>query len=80
MFYGSSPSDAQQFTGGSVFVVGGANSAGQAAVHLSRYAAQVTVVYRGTSLGAGMSQYLLDEIEAQENISVKCSTQVVGGG
>ena len=80
VFYGSSPSDAQQFTGGSVFVVGGANSAGQAAVHLSRYAAQVTVVYRGTSLGAGMSQYLLDEIEAQENISVKCSTQVVGGG
>ena len=40
----------------------------------------MTVVYRGTSLGAGMSQYLLDEIEAQENISVKCSTQVVGGG
>ena len=44
-----------------------------------RYAAQVTVVYRGRS-SAGMSQYLLDEIEAQGNISVKCSTQVVGGG
>ena len=68
VFYGSSPSDAQQFTGGNVFVVGAANSAGQAAVHLSRYAAQVTLVCRGASLGAGMSQYLLDEIEAQENI------------
>ena len=79
VFYGSSPSDAQQFTGGEVFVVGGANSAGQAAVHLSRYAARVTLVYRGTSLAAGMSQYLLDEIEAQENISVRLSTQVVGG-
>lgn len=79
VFYGSSPSDAQQFTDGEVFIVGGANSAGQAAVHLSRYAASVTLVYRGTSLGAGMSQYLLDEIEAQENIAVRLSTQVVGG-
>ena len=77
VFYGSSPSDAQQFTGGDVFVVGAANSAGQAAVHLSRYAAQVTLVCRGTSLGARMSQYLLDEIEAQENIVDQVSTQVV---
>ncbi len=79
VFYGSSPSDAQQFTGGDVFVVGAANSAGQAAVHLSRYAARVTVVCRG-ALRARMSQYLLDEIEAQGNIFVKEATQVVGGG
>ena len=80
VFYGSSPSEARQFTGASVFVVGGANSAGQAAVHLSRYAAQVTLVFRGTSLAASMSQYLLEEIEAKENIDVRLSTQVVDGG
>ena len=65
VYYGSSPSEARQFTGGSVFVVGGANSAGQAAVHLARYAASVTLVCRGASLSSSMSQYLLDEIERQ---------------
>ena len=48
VFYGASPTDGQQFAGGRVFVVGGGNSAGQAAVHLSRYAAEVTLVVRGT--------------------------------
>ena len=71
VFYGSSPSEARQFTGGHVFVVGGANSAGQAAVHLARYAASVTLVCRGASLADGMSQYLLDEIGGKENISVR---------
>ena len=77
VFYGSSPSEARQFTGASVFVVGGANSAGQAAVHMSRYAAKVTLLVRGRSLAAGMSQYLLDEIEGKENIAVRVSTEVV---
>jgi len=79
VFYGSSPSDAQQFTGGSVFIVGAANSAGQAAAHLSRYAASVTLVCRRPAADA-MSQYLLDEIEGKENIQVRTSTQVVDGG
>ena len=65
MFYGSSPSEARQFTGGHVFIVGGANSAGQAAVHLARYAASVTLVCRGASLSQTMSQYLLEEIRRQ---------------
>ncbi len=77
VFYGSSPSEARQFTGADVFVVGGANSAGQAAVHLSRYAAKVTILVRGQSLASSMSQYLLDEIEAKENIDVRSSTEVV---
>jgi len=77
VFYGSSPSEARQFTGASVFMVGGANSAGQAAVHLSRYAAKVTLLVRGQSLAAGMSQYLLDEIAGKENIDVRTSTEVV---
>jgi thioredoxin reductase (NADPH) len=80
VFYGSSPADAREFTGGDVFVVGGANSAGQAAVHLSRYAARVTLLCRGTSIAAGMSQYLVEEIESKQNIEVRTSTQVVGGG
>ena len=77
--YGSSPSEARQFSGGSVFVVGGANSAGQAAVHLARYAADVTLVCR-RSLSATMSQYLLDEIRGKENIHVREGTEVVDAG
>ena len=79
VFYGASPSDAQQFTGGDVFVVGGGNSAGQAAVHLSRYAANVTLLVRGSNLSSTMSQYLLDEIEAVRNVDVRLSTEVVDG-
>jgi thioredoxin reductase (NADPH) len=77
VFYGSSPSEARQFTGASVFVVGGANSAGQAALHLSRYAAKVTLLVRGASLAASMSQYLLEEIAGRTNIDVRLSTEVV---
>ena len=77
VFYGSSPSEARQFTGANVYVVGGANSAGQAAVHLSRYAARVTLLCRGESLAASMSQYLIDEIDGKENIDVRLTTEVV---
>jgi thioredoxin reductase (NADPH) len=79
VFYGSSPSEAQQFTGGHVYVVGGGNSAGQAAVHLSRYAESVTMVVRAGSLAWTMSQYLRDEIDATDNIDVLVSTEVVDG-
>ena len=77
VFYGSSPSEARQFTGGNVYVVGGANSAGQAAVHLARYAKNVTLVVRGPSLEASMSRYLIDEIEGNEKIDVLVRTEVV---
>jgi len=79
VFYGASPSEARQFTGGHVFVVGGANSAGQAAVHLSRYASSVTLVHRGASLEAGMSRYLIDEIRSKPSIEVRLTTEVVDG-
>jgi thioredoxin reductase (NADPH) len=79
VFYGSSPSDAQQFTGAEVFVIGAANSGGQAASHLSRYAARVTILCRGDAPRA-MSQYLLDEVNAKDNIEIRMSTQVVDGG
>lgn len=76
--YGSSPSEARQFTGENVFIVGAANSAGQAAVHLSRYAASVTLVCRGPAVSTTMSQYLIEEITGKENIHVRNRTQVVG--
>jgi thioredoxin reductase (NADPH) len=80
VFYGSSPSDARQLAGGDVFVVGAANSAGQAAVHLSRYARSVTILCRGDSLSASMSQYLIEEIEATPNVDVRLRTFAVAGG
>ena len=76
VFYGSSPSEARQFTSGDVFVVGGANSAGQAAIHLARYAANVTLLCR-SAIEKSMSQYLIDEIEAKANIHVRSATEVV---
>ena len=62
-----------------MYVVGGANSAGQAVVHLSSYAASVTLLYRGSSLETGMSRYLIDEIESKPNVAVRLGTRVVGG-
>ncbi len=58
--------------------MGGGNSAGQAAVYLSRFAEHVTVLIRGASIGAGMSAYLVNQIEAAENITVRTNTNVVG--
>jgi thioredoxin reductase (NADPH) len=56
--------------------VGGANSAGQAAVHLARYAEQVTLLVRGDSLAESMSAYLLEELERPGNITVRLHTEV----
>ena len=66
--------------GREVYVVGGANSAGQAAMHLSRYASRVTMLVRGDSLTRSMSDYLIQEIEAAQNVDVRCHTQVIDGG
>jgi thioredoxin reductase (NADPH) len=76
VYYGSSPSEAQLFTDQSVYIVGGANSAGQAAVHLARYARQVTLLVRGASLSSTMSRYLIDEIDGNEKIEIAVSTEV----
>jgi thioredoxin reductase (NADPH) len=80
VFYGGSASEAPGLGGREAYVTGGGNSAGQAALHLARYARQVTVVVRAPSLGAGMSHYLVREIEAAPNITVRTGTAVVGGG
>ena len=76
VFYGATTSEHNAFAGEPVFIAGGANSAGQAAVNLARYAQQVTIVIRGESLAARMSQYLIDEITATANIKVRTSTQI----
>ena len=76
VFYGATASESSAFAGEHVFIAGGANSAGQAAVNLARYARQVTIVIRGGSLAARMSQYLIDEIGATANIDVRASTQI----
>jgi thioredoxin reductase (NADPH) len=79
VFYGAAASEAKAVQGSEVFVVGGANSAGQAAVHLAKYAAQVTVLVRGRSLADSMSEYLIREIDAAPNIAVRCRVAVTGG-
>src|ERR671915_1715504 len=63
VFYGAAASEAQSMEGQAVYVVGGANSAGQAAMHLSKYASRVTMLVRGSSLESSMSDYLIQEIE-----------------
>ena len=79
VFYGGPVSEAPALSGKEAYVVGGGNSAGQAVLHLARYASQVTLVVRGQSLQAGMSHYLIQEIEATPNLDVRTDTEVVGG-
>jgi thioredoxin reductase (NADPH) len=79
VFYGPAVAEAQALTNQRVFVAGGGNSAGQAALHLANYAEHVAVVVRGDSLTASMSEYLIKEIDATANIEVRVRTEVMGG-
>ena len=80
VYYGANVSEAHGLMGAHTVIVGGGNSAGQAALHLQRYAADVTIVIRTPDLSATMSRYLIDEIEASDTISVVGDVEVVGGG
>ncbi len=76
VYYGAAPAEAAAYDGEHVYVVGGANSAGQAAMMLSRFAGEVTMIIRGDNLEARMSQYLVDQINANPKIDVRFHTQV----
>ena len=80
VYYGASVSEAHGLAGLRVVVLGGGNSAGQAVLHLARYAAHVRLVVRGAALSEAMSQYLVDEILANDAITVHTGSEVVGGG
>ena len=78
IYYGGATTEAPFYRGERVLVVGGGNSAGQAAVYLGRFAEHVTVLIRSGSIASGMSAYLVDQIEAAENITVRVNTTVTG--
>jgi thioredoxin reductase (NADPH) len=80
VFYGAVTSEAVAMQGQDVFIVGGGNSAGQAAVHLARFARRVTLLVRSGSPAASMSEYLVHELEACANVEVRLNTQVIDGG
>jgi thioredoxin reductase (NADPH) len=79
VFYGASPAEARHVSGQSVYVVGAGNSAGQAALHLAKWADRVTLVVRGGNLERSMSTYLIEEIAASANVEVLLQTRVVDG-
>jgi thioredoxin reductase (NADPH) len=76
LYYGAAITEALGVRGEKVFVVGAGNSAGQAALHLARYAARVTMLVRGRSLGESMSQYLVDRLEHTENIVIRTRASI----
>ncbi len=77
LFYGSAVTEASACAGDDIFIVGGANSAGQAAVFLARHARRVTVLVRADSLEKSMSHYLIRQIDEIPNIEVRVTTEVV---
>jgi len=79
VFYGAAASEAPAMRGRNVFVAGGGNSAGQAALHMARWARQVTILVRAKSLAASMSDYLIRQIDAAPNVNVRYRVQVADG-
>ncbi len=79
VFYGAAASEAPAMAGRNVFIAGGGNSAGQAALHLAKWAKKVTILVRAPSLAASMSDYLIRQIGATPNIDVRYHVQVTGG-
>src|SRR5438128_7200879 len=76
VYYGGGAADALSFKGETVYVVGGANSAGQAAINFAKHAERVVIVVRGSSLSSSMSQYLIDQIQQSPNIQIWANASV----
>ncbi|MFC6015889.1 FAD-dependent oxidoreductase [Plantactinospora solaniradicis] len=79
VFYGSASTEAPNCAGQDVYIVGGANSAGQAAVYFARHARRVHLLVRGPDLRRSMSHYLIEQIERIDNVEVHPHSEVVGG-
>ncbi len=77
IYYGAAMTEAMSTRDEDVYVVGGANSAGQAAMYFSKYARRVVILVRGSSLGASMSKYLIDQLQATPNIQIEFNSSVV---
>ena len=77
IYYGAALVEARACQGEEVYIVGGANSAGQAALHFAKYATKVTMLVRGDGLSLTMSKYLIDEISRTSNIAIEARTQVL---
>jgi len=77
IYYGAAMTEAMSTRDEDVYVVGGANSAGQAAMYFSKYARRVVMLVRGSSLGASMSKYLIDQLQATPNIHIEFNSSVV---
>jgi len=77
VYYGAALTEVAYYKGRHMFVVGGANSAGQGAMFFSRYASKVTMLVRGSSMQKDMSQYLIDQINCTENIDVRVRTSII---
>jgi thioredoxin reductase (NADPH) len=80
VWYWASPIEARLCFGSEVALVGGGNSAGQAAVYLAAHASRVNLLIRGPDLSRSMSRYLIDRIEATPNIEIRCQTEVTALG
>ena len=78
VYYGAARTEALGTRGCSIYLIGGGNSAGQAAMFFASYAAQVTLLVRGPSLAASMSQYLIDQLATRANIAVRTEVETVG--
>lgn len=77
IYYGAAMTEAMSTKDEDVFVIGGANSAGQAAMYFSRYARRVVMLVRGSSLAASMSQYLIDQLKATPNVQIEFNSSLV---
>jgi thioredoxin reductase (NADPH) len=76
IYYGAAMSEGESVKGKDVAIIGGANSAGQAAMYFSRFAKTVTIIVRGESISSSMSQYLIDQIHATPNIKIRPNTEI----
>jgi thioredoxin reductase (NADPH) len=79
VYYGATAGDARQCEGEVVYVVGAANSAGQAVLNLARFASRVILLVRSDSLEQSMARYLVDRIQAADNVEVRLNVEIVGG-